>query len=402
MIENINQPPATLFKLPARNQKPARTLGIVGGGQLAKMLAQSASQFGCAVVLLERNDHSPASILARDTVIGDWDNPDKLLRLGSLVDVVTLENEFVNAESLAVLEQFGYDLFPTSGTMNIVQDKFLQKQALAKAGLPVPEFLPVVEKADLVLAGGDLGWPLVLKKRRNGYDGKGNFTLRKPDDIDAAWAQLGGNSTALYLEQFCDFAAELAIIVVRDRNGEMVTYPVVETIQRNHVCTIVKAPAGIPDSLAAKIAEYARTAAAATGMVGAMGVELFLKKDGAILINELAPRVHNSGHYTIEACVSSQFENHIRAVMGWTLGSTEMRAPAAVMVNLLAQARGFGAPQGLGEAMAIPGAHPHIYGKDVSVPGRKMGHVTALGQTVAEAQEKAQRAASLIRFGVES
>jgi 5-(carboxyamino)imidazole ribonucleotide synthase len=398
-MRDIALPQPMLARMPARRPKAARTLGIVGGGQLAKMIAQSASQFGCDIVVLERNHHSPAANLATETVIGDWDNPDTLLILGSMVDVVTLENEFVDADSLAALEQFGYPVRPTAATIRTVQDKLLQKRALAEAGLPVPRFVPAPDRAAVAEAGKTFGWPLLLKKRRNGYDGKGNFTVHSAAEIETGWMQLGGDSNALYVEEFCPFTAELAIMLTRGQDGTIAAYPVVETTQRDHICHVVRAPAAVPSEISARAADIARKAVEAVGCVGTMGVELFLTKDGNILINELAPRVHNSGHYTIEACVCSQFENHVRAVMGWPLGSTEMRAPAAVMVNLLGAAKGTGAAHGLPAALAIPGAHPHIYGKSVSAPGRKMGHVTALGKDVDEALATAQCAASLIRFG---
>ena len=401
-MHDIAQPQPVLTRLPARRPKAARTLGIVGGGQLAKMLAQSALQFGCEVVVLERNEHSPAACLATETVIGDWDNPDCLLKLGSFVDVVTLENEFVDADSLAALEQFGHPLFPTATTIRTVQDKLLQKRALAAAGLPVPRFIATPDKAAVAAAAQEFGWPLVLKKRRNGYDGKGNFTVRSVSDIDAAWAQLGGDANALYAEEFCPFTSELAVMIARGRTGDVAEYPIVETIQRDHICQVVKAPADVPAANAARAAEIAHKAVEAVGHVGVMGVEMFLTEDNTIVINELAPRVHNSGHYTIEGCVCSQFENHVRAVMGWPLGSTLMNAPAAVMINLLGSAKGSGAPRGLAEALAVPGAHPHIYGKSISSPGRKMGHVTALGTNLATAMKTAQCAADCIRFGGEN
>ncbi len=400
-MRDIALPQPVLDHLPPRRPKAACTLGIIGGGQLAKMLAQSASQFGCDIVILERNHHSPAATVATQTVIGDWDNPESLLGLGSLVDVVTLENEFVDADSLSALEQFGHRLLPISATVRVVQDKLLQKRALANAGLPVPRFLPAPDKASVAAAVEKFGWPLLLKKRRNGYDGKGNFTLRSAADIDPAWEYLGGDVNPLLIEEFCPFTLELAMMIARDRDGETACYPVVETVQRNHVCHLVKAPASVPAETAARAAHIARRAVEVVDCVGVMGVELFLTKDDPILINELAPRVHNSGHYTIEACVCSQFENHVRAVLGWPLGSPALRAPAAAMVNLLGAGKGSGAPRGLAEALAIPGAHPHIYSKSLSAPGRKMGHVTALGQTVDEALATAQRAANLIKFGGE-
>ncbi len=400
-MHDIAQPQPVLARLPARRPKAAQTLGIIGGGQLAKMLAQSALQFGCEVIVLERNEHSPAACLASETVIGDWDNPDCLLKLGALVDVVTLENEFVDADSLAALEEFGHRLFPTSATVRTVQDKLLQKQALAAAGLPVPRFVATPDKAAVAAAAKDFRWPILLKKRRNGYDGKGNYTVRGEAELNIAWAQLGGDTNALYAEEFCSFTLEVAVMIARGRNGTVVEYPVVETVQRDHVCQAVMAPASVSAEVAARASEIARKAVQAVGHVGVMGVEMFLAKDGNILINELAPRVHNSGHYTIEACECSQFENHVRAVMGWPLGSPAMRSPAAVMVNLLGAAKGAGAPRGLADALSVSGAHLHIYGKSISSPGRKMGHVTALGESVNAAIQTAQRAAGLLRFGGE-
>jgi 5-(carboxyamino)imidazole ribonucleotide synthase len=223
--------------------------------------------------------------------------------------------------------------------------------------------------------------------------------VRSAADIEKGWMALNGETNALYVEEFCPFTSELAMMITRGRDGGMAGYPVVETIQCEHICHLVKAPAEIPPEVAARASDIARQAVETVGAVGTMGVEMFLLADGRILINELAPRVHNSGHYTIEGCVCSQFENHVRAVLGWPLGSTAMRAPAAVMVNLLGAAKGSGTPHGLAEALAIPGAHPHIYGKALSAPGRKMGHVTALGETMGEALGIAQRAAGLIRFG---
>jgi 5-(carboxyamino)imidazole ribonucleotide synthase len=375
-------------------------LGIVGGGQLAKMTSLAGLQLGCDVVVLERNNYSPAANLASHSIVGDWDNPEALLKLASQVDVVTLENEFVDAESLQALEQAGYPLYPTARTIALVQDKLIQKQTLAAAGLPVPRFEGVATAADVERAGAKLGWPLLLKARRNAYDGKGNAKLRSPADTALAWKKLGGEQgRELFVEEFCDFTKELAIMVARGRDGATVAYPVVETVQSNHVCHLVKAPAPVPAEIAARSTELACQAIAAVGAVGSFGVEMFLTRDGRVVVNELAPRVHNSGHYTIEACLCSQFENHVRAVLGWPLGATAMVAPAAVMVNLLGTAKATGRPHGIERALAVPGAHVHIYGKAMSGAGRKMGHVTALGTTLDEALATAQQAANLISFG---
>jgi 5-(carboxyamino)imidazole ribonucleotide synthase len=375
------------------------TLGIIGGGQLAKMSAQAAAQLGCKVVILERQAEFPAGSVAARTLIGDWDDPDSLLDLAALADVVTLENEFVDAGALASLERHGHPFWPSVATMRLIQDKLVQKQTLAAAGLPVPRMRAVARIEDVAVVASEWGFPLLLKARRNAYDGKGNATLRSIAQIEAAWHKLSGTrGNPLFAEQFCPFTKELAVIVTRGVNGEVAIYPVVETVQRDHICQVVRAPAPVAPEIATRAAELARRAVATVAGVGSFGVEMFLLPGGEIVINELAPRVHNSGHYTIEACACSQFENHVRAVLSWPLGSPALCAPAAVMVNLLGSADGPGTPQGLTAALSVPGAHIHIYGKARAARGRKMGHVTALGTTPEAALAVAQRAADYIRF----
>jgi 5-(carboxyamino)imidazole ribonucleotide synthase len=375
-------------------------LGIIGGGQLAKMTAMAALQLGCDIVILERQSHGPAANLATHFLMGDWNDPAAALGLATRVDVVTVENEFVDAASLAALEAEGVAVYPRASTIALVQDKFTQKTRLAEAGLPVPAFAAVATPAEAVETGNRFGWPVVLKARRDGYDGKGNVTLRSAADVEDGWRTLGGDrGRTLYVEAFCHFTMELAIIVTRGRTGEVATYPVVETVQQDHICHIVRAPAAVDVGVAGQVRDAAARALEAIDAVGSFGVECFLTADGRVLINELAPRVHNSGHYTIEACACSQFENHVRAVMGWPLGSTAMRRPAAVMVNLLGTANGLGWPTGVTSAVAVPGAALHLYGKLESRKGRKMGHVTALGDTLAEAEAAAAAAAGALTFG---
>ncbi len=379
--------------------RPAPVLGLVGGGQLARMTAQAATQLGCEVAILERREHSPASGLAHRNFIGDWNRPAELLRLAAVSDVITLENEFVDAEALAAVERHGHPVQPGSGTVKIVQDKLWQKEAIAAEGLPLPRFEDTPTPADVLRAGERFGWPLVLKKRRNGYDGKGNFTVRSAAEVEVAWAALDGSRQALLAEAWFPFERELAVMITRSITGDTVVYPVVETVQSDHICHVVLAPAAVPAGLADRAAEVARRAVAAVGGTGTFGVEMFLAADGTIAVNELAPRVHNSGHYTIEACACSQFENHVRAVFGWPLGSPRLRAPAAVMINLLGAGLGPGRPTGLAEALAEPGAAVHLYGKTSSHPGRKMGHVTVLGDNLEDALTRARRAAAALRFG---
>lgn len=384
---------------PAARPRPTPRLAIVGGGQLARMTACAAAPFGCEVAVLERREDFPAQSLDTQALIGDWNDPAWLLKLAPLADVMTLENEFVSLDALQAVERAGFKLRPGTHSLGLVQDKLLQKNTFAAAGLALPAFRAVDSPAAVAAAGQALGWPLVLKARRNGYDGKGNATVNGPVDINAAWARLDGGTRALYVEAFCPFVKELAAIVVRAEGGETVHYPVVETLNRDHICHVVTAPAEVAPAIAAAAAAMAARAVAAIAGVGAFGIEMFLLADGALLLNEIAPRVHNTGHYTIEGCVCSQFENHVRAVLGWPLGSPALVAPAAAMVNLLGAGPGPGTPRGLTDALAIPGAHVHVYGKTRSERGRKMGHVTALGPTPAAALAVARRAAECIRFG---
>jgi len=386
---------------PAPQHYPVR-LGIIGGGQLARMTAIAALPLGVDVVVLEKNAPSPAARLSPDSMVGDWSDAGTLIKFAERCDVVTLENEFVDAAALAVLEQAWHKVFPGAGCLALTQDKLKQKQALQNAGLAVPKFRAVASLAEIIAAAGDFGWPLVLKTRRNGYDGKGNFTLNSETDIPAGWQALGGGRNDLMVEAFFPFVKELAVIVTRGRDGATAVYPVVETIQRHHICHVVKAPAPVADDLARGAAALARKAVESVGGVGSFGVEMFLSATGEIVINELAPRVHNSGHYTIEACDCSQFENHVRAVLGWPLGNPRMVAPAAVMVNLLGREKASGQPRGLEKALRLSGVRVHVYGKMASGPGRKMGHVTVLGNSVENAQVIAERAAQEIGFGAES
>jgi 5-(carboxyamino)imidazole ribonucleotide synthase len=391
-------------------------VGILGGGQLARMTAEAASALGIEVAILEREAHSPAGRIAAREVVGpggSWTDPAALAALAEGALAVTLENEFVAIGALEALEACGVPVYPSAHTLATVQDKLTQKQFVRAAGVPVPAFAEVTTHDDIARAGAEWGWPLLLKARRNGYDGYGNATLRGPEDIASACARLGWPERALLVEAWVPFARELAVMVARGRDGATVVYPVVETIQRDHICHVVRAPAQVAPEVAARAAQVARAAVEAIDGAGVFGVELFETASGQpnppgqVLYNEIAPRPHNSGHYTIEGCETSQFENALRAVLGLPLGSAAMVAPAAVMINVLgARDSGDGRgghegpsrTAGLARALAVPGAHVHIYGKLASRPGRKMGHVTALGATPAEAEARARAAAEALRL----
>ncbi len=355
--------PATDAEPAARDVLPCPAqIAILGGGQLARMTAEAAARLGIEVAILEREPGSPAGRIAAREVIGAWDDRAALAALAEGALVVTLENEFVDAGGLAWLEERGVPVFPAARTLALVQDKLEQKRFMAAAGVPVPPFRAVETRADVERAAVEWGWPLVLKARRDGYDGYGNATLRGPDDVDPACRRLRWPARALLVEAWVPFERELAVMVARGRGGNCVVYPVVETIQRDHICHVVRAPAPVAAAAEERAAEIARRAVAAIGGIGVFGVELFLAEDGRVLYNEIAPRPHNSGHYTIEACQTSQFENHLRAVLGLPLGGAALVAPAAVMVNLLGAREGAARAEGLAAALAVPGAHFHLYG----------------------------------------
>lgn len=376
---------------------PDVTIGILGGGQLARMTIEAAHRLNFKVAIAESQEDSPAGRIATFEIVGKWDDPAVLESLVQNCDVITLENEFVDSGVLQWLEARGLPVYPSALTLRLVQDKALQKQTLRGSGLPVPAFAAIETAGDIENFAGQYSWPLILKARRNGYDGKGNWKLDSAGDIETGFERLGRQG--LMVEAFVDYRKELAVMVARRPGGETVLYPVVETVQQNHICHTVTAPAQVPSGVAEKAAEIARKAIEAVQGVGVFGVEMFLTGDGEVLINELAPRPHNSGHYTIEACPSSQFDNLLRAILDLPLGSTRLIAPAA-MVNLLGENSRPGGPDGLAEALVVPGVNVHLYGKAAARPGRKMGHVTALAPEggPADALEQAQKAAQRLVF----
>ncbi len=368
-------------------------VGIAGAGQLARMTCLAAWPLGLRVAVLGRPDE-PSAPMAAGVVEGDWRDADAVRRLGAACGVVTLENEFVDAVALAAVQEAGTPVRPDAGALATVQDKALQKGLLRDAGLPTAAFVVAETAGDLAAAGRELGWPLMLKARRLGYDGYGNATCADEEEAREAFARLDGGDGVL-VEGLVPFERELAAMVARSPAGAEAAYPVVETVQANHVCHEVVAPAPVAAGVAARAAEVARAAAAAARGLGVTGVEMFLAPGGEVLVNELAPRPHNSGHYTIEAVETSQFENHLRGVLDLPLGEVSMRAPAAAMVNLLGTRTGPASPQ-VAAALAVPGAHLHLYDKAEVRPGRKMGHVTALGATGEEALARARRAAAAV------
>lgn len=369
------------------------TLGILGGGQLAKMLAQSAYQLGLQVAIIEHGA-SPAGVMTKLEFPGGWSSENDLEEFIKASDIITLENEFINPSILETIAERRL-CFPTAETISLIQDKFTQKQTFNSAGIPTTEFKAIDSIQSALDFGAEHGFPFVLKTRTLGYDGYGNATIRNANDIQTARSKFTETEEPreLMAEKFVSFTKELAVMVARNRRGETAVYPCVETIQENHICRVVIAPAQIDPALQHLAKEIALACVETINGVGVFGIEMFLTTEGKILVNEIAPRPHNSGHYTIEACHTSQYENAVRAVCNLPLGSPDMIAPAAVMVNLLGERSGDGIPDSVVDTLNFPTASLHLYGKSGSRKGRKMGHITALGKTVDEALESAIGAA---------
>ena len=373
------------------------TIGVLGGGQLGRMLALAALRLGLHVRFYRDDDSGPTDGVA-EGFVGRFDDTDALRRFVAGCDVITLENEWQDLRTLVGVLPPNVALWPSLETMRWVGDKIAQKQHAEASGLPVGAYRACSDLAELRAAAEALGLPVVVKRPRQSYDGYGNATAHDWDELQRAYAKLAEADGRVLVEAFVPFVRELAVMVARRPGGQDAAYPVATTVQREHRCAAVEVPAAIAPGVAEVATELARRAAAAYRCVGVVGVEMFELADGRILLNEIAPRPHNTGHYTIEACATSQFENHLRAVLGWPLGPAELCAPAAVMVNLLGRRAGPVAPTALAAALTVPGAHLHLYGKREARPGRKLGHVTVLGDSLEAARERAEEAAALLEI----
>jgi len=374
--------------------KLPRTIGIMGGGQLGRMLIYCSCKLGFQYAVLDPDLGAPARPFAHHFIQGSLYDGFALRQLMEHSDLCTYEIEHIDTRTLLAAEEAGYSLYPSPRLLQVIQDKWVQKEVLSKAGVPVPRFFRFdagILAAEFAMTLSRLAqehgipYPLVQKSRTGGYDGRGVRILKSPTDPPMGTPSL--------IEEFVPFEKELAVIVARDRAGNTALYPVVEMVFNpdHNICDTVLAPARIPEEVTREALRVAQAAVEALEGVGVFGVELFLTKDGKVLLNEVAPRPHNSGHYTIEACLTSQFEQHIRAITGLPLGATELIRPA-VMLNLLGEAGETGIPfvEGMKEALSIPGVSIHLYGKREVRPFRKMGHVTILGTTIEEALRKAE------------
>ena len=358
---------------------------MVGGGQLARMTQQAAIALAVDLTVLGAAG-CPAAQAGAHLIEGSEDDPAALRALAEATDVVTFDHEQVPLAELETLVAQGRFVRPAPAAKRLAQDKLHARRALADLGLPVPAFAPATSRADVERFAGEHGWPVVVKARSGGYDGRGVAVVDGPEAAAAALTAMRDDAV---VEEHVAIARELAVLIARRPSGETAVYPVVETRQEDAQLRELVVGAPVPDAerLGVRIVEHAD----ATGIVA---VELFETADGSLLVNELALRPHNSGHWTIEGAVTSQFEQHLRAVLDWPLGATDLRAAAVATVNVLGH-DGIDPRDALPAALAVPGAHVHLYGKDPR-PGRKLGHVTALADDAAVALATAHRAVAAL------
>lgn len=372
------------------------TIGIVGGGQLGRMLTLAAKPLGFNVIVVDPTPDCPAAQVGAQQIVADLYDAQALEQLSTQVDFITIEIEHMDTAVLAQIEAAGTPVHPSPATVRIIQDKLRQKQLLSLGEIPIAEFVEINSEDEAATALKKFGGKMLLKTRRGAYDGRGNASVKSTKDLTIAFKQFG--EAALYAEKLVPFKKELAAIIARDTKGHIKIYPIIETFHKNNICVEAIAPARITAAQAAAAHSVARRTAELLRGAGVFTIELFLTRDDQVLVNEIAPRVHNSGHLTIEACVTSQFEQHIRAAAGLPLGSTELVVPAATMVNILGERDGPVDVSGRSKVLTQPSTSLHLYGKSPTKPARKMGHITAIGQSVHEVRKRAKRALRQIRI----
>ncbi|MEV4488799.1 5-(carboxyamino)imidazole ribonucleotide synthase [Micromonospora coxensis] len=377
-------------------------VGMVGGGQLARMTHQAAIALGQSLRVLALAPDDGAALVAADVQYGDHTDLAALRTFAKGCDVVTFDHEHVPTEHIRALADEGVKLFPPADALLHAQDKRVMRERLTALGAPNPAWRPVTTPAELVAFGEEQGWPVVLKAARGGYDGRGVWMVADAGQAAELAATLLAGGTSLLVEERVALRRELAVQVARSPFGQVAAYPVVETVQRDGICVEVLAPApDLPEEVAVAAQQLAIDLATALGVVGLLAVELFDTPTG-LVVNELAMRPHNSGHWTIEGARTSQFEQHLRAVLDYPMGDTSLTAPVVVMANVLGgEPGGISIDERLHHLFAAePGAKVHLYGKQVR-PGRKIGHVTLLGDDLDDVRARAARAARWLREGHE-
>lgn len=370
---------------------PGATIGMVGGGQLGRMFALEARRMGYRLVVLDPGDATPAAQFCDQHIRAPFEDVDACLELARVSDVVTLEWENVDVATLRAMAAH-VRIHPSPDVMEVAQHRVREKDAARRLGVLTAEYRAVRTREELDQAVREIGAPAILKTARMGYDGKGQAVIRDAADAGEAWDALSRQGDDFILEARVPFRMEVSVICARSASGETACFPVAENEHRRGILHLTVAPARVPDGVAEEARRVATALAEGLGVVGLLAVEMFVDADGRILMNEIAPRPHNSGHHTWEACAVSQFEQQLRAVCGLPLGDPALLRPAA-MVNLMGEDAGTGLHRpGVAQALAVPGTALHLYGKKEARHGRKMGHLTVLADTADQAAERALEA----------
>lgn len=373
------------------------TLGIIGGGQLGKMIGIEAKRMSLNLAYLDPDRTCPASTIADQLIVSDYKDEKSILDLADKSDVLTYEIELANSSVLKDLESKGLPVHPSPAVLNTIQNKLRQKKFLKSKGIPVPDFEEVISIDQARRICKDSDYPLVLKACEDSYDGRGNYLIRSSRDIEKGIRYFEGRKCMI--EKFIHFTKEVSVMVARNTRGQIASFPVVHNIHKNNILDTTIVPAGINKTVEANARSLAEKVVKSLKGVGIFGIEMFLENN-KLLVNEIAPRPHNSGHYSIEACSVSQFELHIRAILGLPLVKPRLLSPA-VMTNILGIPNYSGnySITGIDKAFAVPGMKLHLYGKRITKPQRKLGHFTITAESTQEALSRARRVRKLLRVG---
>jgi len=374
-----------------------KRVGIIGGGQLGKMMILDGKRLDTVFVILDPTKGCPAASIADKHIIAEFDDDDAIMELAKEVDVVTYEFEHISLNALRKLEKANYKVYPSADTLSHIQNKYEQKKWLEKHGIAVPKFIAINSYEELGNIKKHFPFPVMLKACTGGYDGKGNALINSKYDIDKAYNTLGHGKLSLMAEECIDFVMEISVLACRNISGDITVFPVAENVHNNSILDETLVPARINKEITKKAMEVSRKCIEIFENIGMLCVELFVTKEGEVLVNELAPRPHNSGHYTIEGCYTSQYEQHIRAILGYPLGNAELIRPT-VMKNIIGKHSAEANVLGYNEAYKYLNAKIHIYGKKQVSKGRKMGHITATGNTLEEALTEVRGAWEAVQY----
>lgn len=375
-------------------------VGIIGGGQIGKMIAQEAKRMSLKVVILDPSRDCPASTLCDRLIVADFKDEDKIRDLAKSSDVITYEIELANSKALKNLELKNYPIFPSPHSLYLIQNKFRQKKFLKENNLPVPEFKKINSINDLLLVAKSFEYPLMLKASEDSYDGRGNYLIKCKEDISIAYNSF--QNREMFAEKYVDFKTEISIMVARNKKGQIATFPIAENIHKNNVLDTTIVPANISPKIKEAAEIIVKNVVTCLNDIGIFGIELFVSNKDEVFINEIAPRPHNSGHYSIEGCSISQFEQHLRTILNFPLSKPELVRPT-VMKNILGPPNFSGTYRiiGLSKLLSLPSTKIHLYGKRITSPGRKLGHITCTGRTLEEVIKRSSDAKNSIEIIVD-